>query len=160
MTTRLRSNAALLLLIVLVGMVGLWPASASAGDRGSSVTTELSGGVTCTTYATVVGYGLSPKGNHTLHQVICNKPVARLQVNGAQTMYSPSRYYPRSAVCYNTNSCSVDIEVWQFTYGEWLVTTSGHVGTTSDQFYYGIANTAYHTIDCSTFYCVNGPPLD
>ncbi|HEU4328455.1 MAG TPA: hypothetical protein VFS21_35280 [Roseiflexaceae bacterium] len=155
----LRPKSALLLCVVLVCVVGLWPASAQAA-RTRSVTTELNGGVTCTTYATVVTYAASPGGNHTLHQVICNKPVARLQVNGAQTMYNPDRYYPASQVCYNTNTCSTTIQVYRYEYGTWLVTTSAHVGTTSNQFYYGIANTAYNTIDCTTFYCTEGAPLN
>ncbi len=154
---KLRTKATLLLGLLLIGVIGIWPVSTYAGDRSSWVTTELSNGVVCTTYATVVDYGLTPSGNHTLHQVICNRAVERLQVNGAQTLYNPNRYHPASQVCYNTNTCSVDIDVLHFDYGTWIATTSAHVGTPANQFAYGIANTAYHTIDCSTFYCVDGP---
>ncbi|GAB4208930.1 MAG: hypothetical protein OHK0022_39190 [Roseiflexaceae bacterium] len=154
----LRPKAALLLCMMLVCVVGLWPASAEAA-RSRSVTTELNYGVTCTTYATVVTYAASPGGNTTLHQVICNRAVERLQVNGAQTMYNPNRYYPASAVCYNTNTCLTSIQVYQYEYGTWIVSTSAHVGTSSNQFYYGVANTAYNTISCQTFYCEEGGPL-
>ncbi|GAB4208934.1 MAG: hypothetical protein OHK0022_39200 [Roseiflexaceae bacterium] len=148
----LRPKATLLLALALLVALGLSAHPAQAA-RTTSVTSVLSGGIICTTYATVVTYGVYPSGNMTLHKVSCSQPVGRLLVRGSQyrTRVLPS--YTTSAVCYNTASCSVTLEVLQFGQGTWTVSTAAQAGTLLNPTFYGTPATAYNTIVCNETYC-------
>jgi hypothetical protein len=121
---------------------------AAAGSRGTSVTTTLRYGVTCTTSTTVINAGITPSNSSTLHEVQCNQSVGRIFVNAAQSNETNGAYYYKSATCYNTNYCSVYISDKPYSEGQWLMDTSGIVGTTANHSYYGITQNANKWVSC------------
>jgi hypothetical protein len=126
---------------------------AAASSRGTSVTTTLRYGVTCTTSTTVINLGSSPGNSSTFHEVRCNQTVGRIHVNAAQSNETNGAYYFESETCYNTNYCSEYISDKWYQEGEWVMDTSGIVGTTANHSYYGVTQNANKWISCYNGYC-------
>jgi hypothetical protein len=125
----------------------------AASDRGTSVTTTLRYGVTCTTTTTVIDLGITPTNSSTYHQIQCNQTVGRIFVNAAQSNETNGAYYYQSATCYNTSSCSVYISNKPFQAGNWLMDSSGIVGTTGNHSYYGVTKNANKWVYCNNTFC-------
>ena len=146
-------HRSLALVALLFVALTLPSARVSAGSRGTSVTTTLNHGVTCTTSTTVIDSGVSPANSKTWHAVQCNVAVGRIHVNAAQSNETTGTYYGATSTCYNTNYCTVYISDKRYEQGDWLMDTSGIVGTTANHSYYGITQNANKWVYCYNLIC-------
>jgi hypothetical protein len=139
--------------LLLLAALAVPAAPVAAGSQGTSVTTTLRYGVTCTTSVYIIYAGTYPSNSATSHIVSCNQRVGRIHVNAAQSNETTGAYHFKSGTCYNTDFCSVTIEYKPYQEGEWLIDASGIVGTTANHSYYGVTKNANKWISCYNNYC-------